>query len=237
MTNPKIKGVGILSASNEAGRTLSTSENNRRDEALRRDLAGYGLRQVQGRFGRVDKPFLSMVNPFLVANVERETVIALGVTYHQFHVIFGEREGKGEDVAMRFELLDADWTARVLSVRRLFAHADRQRSYLGEGFPGDRGRFFVVPAFDEHTFDGVRSIPSSEPLIPCSSAMSDPSNDPEYILAFCRGSKQGSLVAIRREAQEAGIDDINDEQIQRLILAPRAAEKPEFDLEFYMRHL
>ena len=236
MTNPKIKAVGILSASNEAGRTLSNSENNRRDEALRRDLAGYRLRQVQGRFGCVDNPLLSMVNPFLVANIEREIVVALGAKYHQFHVIFTEREGAGEGFAMRLELLEADWAARVVSVRKLFAQAHRRRRDLDQGYPGDRGRFFAVPVFDENTFDGVHSISSSEPLAPGSSAMSEPSNDPEHILAFCRVSKQGSLAAIHREARDAGVV-ISDEQIRRLILVPRAAEEPGFDLEIYKRHL
>ena len=49
-----------------------------------------------------------MVNPFTVVNIARRTVVALGVKYHQFHVIFGVREGEGEDLALRFELVEAD---------------------------------------------------------------------------------------------------------------------------------
>lgn len=149
MTNPKIKTLGILSASNNAGLTLSASENDRRDEALRLDLAGYRLLQVRGDFGCVDKPFLSLVNPFVVANIARETVVTLGAKYHQFHTIYGEKEGEGEDLAVRFELVEADWEAHILAVRRLFAQADRQRRHLEAGFPGDRGPFFVVPNVDD----------------------------------------------------------------------------------------
>ena len=43
---PEIETIGIVSASNEAGRQLSEAENDRRDENLRRDLAGYCSHQV-----------------------------------------------------------------------------------------------------------------------------------------------------------------------------------------------
>ena len=112
--------IGIVSASNEAGRQLSKVENDGRDEALRRDFTGYRLHQVCGRYGRVVNPLLSMVNPFVVYNVARQAVVVLGAKYHQFHVIFGIREGKDEDTAWRFELLEADWAARVVDVTSLF---------------------------------------------------------------------------------------------------------------------
>ena len=66
--------------------------------------------------------------------------------------------------------------------------------------------------------------------------MSNPVNDSEQVLMFCRNSKGGSLVAIRHEAQEAGIH-VTDEQIRRLILVPRAQEQLAFDIEVYKRHL
>ena len=150
-----IETLGIVSASNEAGCLLSEAENDRRDEYLRRDLVGYETHQVWGRFGEVSSPFLSMVNPFAVANVARETVVALGAKYHQFYVIFGVREGGGEDLALRFELVEADGDARALAVRKLFADPHRQRLYLGAGSPDDRGRSFVIPGVDEN-------LPSSE---------------------------------------------------------------------------
>lgn len=62
-------------------------------------------------------------------------------------------------------------------------------------------------------------------------------DDSEPILAFCRSAKQGSLADIRREAKGVGVGHITDEQIKRLILVPREAENPEFDLEVYKRHL
>lgn len=153
--NSGIETIGIVSASNEAGRQLPEPENDRRDEALRRDLAGCGPSQVRGRFGNVDKPLLSMVNPFIVVNMARKNVVALGAKYHQFHVIFGAHEGGGEDLAMRFELVEADGAARVLAVRKLFICVHKQRLYLGAGFPDNRGRFFIIPGVDE-------TIPSSD---------------------------------------------------------------------------
>ena len=148
-----VETIGIVSASNEAGRQLPERENDRRDEALRRDLVGYGPSQVRGRFGKVDKPFLCMVNPFVVVNVAKKTVVALGAKYHQSHVIFGAREGEGEGLAMRFELVEADWGGRVLAARKIFFDAHRQRLYFGAACPGNRGRHFVIPGIDDTDLD------------------------------------------------------------------------------------
>ena len=219
MTNPKIKTLGILSASNNAGLTLSASQNDRRDEALRLDLAGYRLRQVRGDFGRVDEPLLSLVNPFVVANVAREIVVTLGAKYHQFHVIYGQEEGEGKDWAMRFELVGADWEAPVLAMRRLFAHPDQQQRHLEEGFPGDRGRFFVVPTVDEHEFEAVDSISPSESSAPGATLPPEPRKDHEHILAFCRESTRGALDAIRRVARLRGIRPSGDEGLTNGIVS------------------
>ena len=146
---PRVQTVGIVSASNEAGRQLSNAENDRRDEALRRDLTGYLWHQVRDRFGRVDKPMLSMVNPFVVADVIKEAVVALGAKYRQFHVIFGAREGEDEDTAWRFELLEADWTARVVAVRKVFVNERKRRLYLDAGCPDDEGVSFLIPVEHE----------------------------------------------------------------------------------------
>lgn len=141
--------IGVVSASHEAGRQLTEAENDRRDEALGRDLAGYRWHQVQGWYGRVDKPLLSMVNPFVVFNVARQTLVTLGAKYHQFHVIFGARRAGGADSAWRFELLEADNAAQVVGVRKLFANEHNERLYIEAGFPDDRGRFFLVPVEHE----------------------------------------------------------------------------------------
>ena len=178
-TGKRYRGIetfGIVSASNEAGRLLSEAENDRRDEHLLRDLVGYETHQVRGRFGDVSNPLLSMVNPFAVVNVARETVVALGAKYHQFHVIFGVREGGGEDLVFRFQLVEADGAGPVLAVRKLFAHPHRHWLYLDAGSPGDCGRFFVVPGMDENP---AFSESSSTPCPPPQSAMTAdrPSND------------------------------------------------------------
>ena len=154
---PRVETLGIVSASNEAGRQLSQAENDRRDEHLRRDLAGYEMHQARGRFGNVDKPLLSMVNPFIVVNVAKETVVALGAKYHQFHVICGIWEGGDKDLAFRFELVEADGAATVLAVRKLFVHARQQQRCLGAGSPDDRGRRFLIPGFDENPVSGCAS--------------------------------------------------------------------------------
>ena len=68
-------------------------------------------------------------------------------------------------------------------------------------------------------------------------AMPEPASDPDHLVAFRRECKETTLDAIRREAEAAGID-ITDEQIERLILAPRSAPytPPAFDLEYCKRH-
>ena len=67
--------------------------------------------------------------------------------------------------------------------------------------------------------------------------MSDTANNPEDIFTLSPTCTQGfSLVAIRREAKKAEIL-ITDEQIRDLILAARAKQEPEFDIEVYKRHL
>ena len=104
-----IETLGIVSASNEAGCLLSEAENGRRDEYLGRDLVGYDTHQVRGRFGDVSNPLLSMVNPFAVANVARETVVALGAKYLQFHVIFGVRESGGRRFGVSFSTAGSGW--------------------------------------------------------------------------------------------------------------------------------
>ena len=152
-TTSGIETIGIVSASNEAGRQLSEAENARRDEDLRRDLADCESSQSRGRYGDVGKPLLSMVNPFTVVNMTRETVVALGAKYHQFHVVFGTREGAGEDLTWRFELVEADGAARVLAVRKIFPCAHRQRLYLAAGCPENRGRYFVIPGVDDTNLD------------------------------------------------------------------------------------
>ena len=67
--------------------------------------------------------------------------------------------------------------------------------------------------------------------------MPEPVNNPDHVMAFCRASKETTLAAIRREAEAAGIA-ITDEQIERLLLAPRSTSytPPAFDLEYYKRH-
>ena len=73
---PRINTVGILTAQNPDGKPADRKFNEKSMKALERDLRGmnYGYHKIQGKFG-------SDEDSFLVPNMSREDVAALGIKY------------------------------------------------------------------------------------------------------------------------------------------------------------
>ena len=153
---PTIHTVAILSAALDDALEQSEvmKKNVQRNADLLVDLATYSTRQIRGRFGPLE-------NPYVVSNSPRTRLVELGVKYGQDAVIFGYRKG-GKTLGLGFEWICTSTrrgtVGNVEATRTLFLEPrqpvghDEPRGGVNEGDSVSlraKGAPFVIPFFDE----------------------------------------------------------------------------------------
>jgi hypothetical protein len=143
---PSIGTLGILTAQNPGGQAGSPEENRKANANLMADLmaSNYGAIPIEGSYGGPE-------NSFLVPNITRDDITALGIKYGQEAVIWGRKttEEVGEPY-FTFEYIEGDNTIQTRDV-----------SLGGSDVQGKED--FYIPFFDDayegaKPSDGGRSI-------------------------------------------------------------------------------
>ncbi len=155
---PKIKTIAIITAENPQGKEYPSNINKQRNNELKKDIAGgntrfggylrsgfYGYRQIKGRYGNLE-------NPFIINNISREEAVKLGEKYDQDTIIFAEvrQQPEGEDVEMFFEMIKTTGEEKnqTIGTQRVFITLGKE----GESEPQDfysevKGRKFIIPFY------------------------------------------------------------------------------------------
>ena len=144
---PRINTVGILTAQNPDGKPADREFNEKNMKALERDLRGmnYGFHKIQGKFG-------SDEDSFLVPNMSREDVAALGIKYGQEAVIWGEKMMDDNDNPFfRFSYIEGDDTVQNRDVSLSGAEVQSRDDYFSQV----KGRKFFIPFFDD-AYEGAK---------------------------------------------------------------------------------
>ena len=154
---PKIETVGIITAANPSmseRSSVAAETNIWRNAELLHDLATYATRQIKGRFGELE-------HPYLVSNLPRGRLVALGVKYAQDTVIFACCKG-GSTLGMGFELVCTSvakgTVGNAVATRKMLLQPGQQVKEHAQQDGTDRspefsiryrGRRFEVPFFDQ----------------------------------------------------------------------------------------
>jgi len=146
-TVPSIRTVGIITAENPMGKTLSGQENKELNAKLKGHLSRgnfYGYHQVVGKYGVIE-------HPFLIPNMKRDYLLQLGEWYRQKAVIYGySAYPQGGYEKMVFEY----WGDRNTEKEKFQKTAER-RVFMSVGkeeedfYTEVQGRKFIIPFFDD----------------------------------------------------------------------------------------
>ena len=139
---PNINTVGILTAENPQGELLPSWENKELNRLLEKDLRikNYGYSKVKGKVED------NIEQPFLIPNITKEDIIALGKKYNQKSLIWGKKELNDQDaLCFNFEWIEGDETTKTRSIS-----ADDKNIKKGNQFSIPFDEFFI-PFFDDET--------------------------------------------------------------------------------------
>lgn len=139
--------IGIMTAENPKGEKISDAENNKRNEALYRELRNYSGSRVfpiSGNFEGLNE------NSFIVTGIPLETIKQLAKKYQQKAFIYGT----GTNDNMQFHYMEApnfedNSNYEGIQVRRTFIYkpdATQNYSYY-------KGVRFLIPFFDDSYTD------------------------------------------------------------------------------------
>lgn len=138
-----INTIGILSAENPGPRRLSSEENNKRTEMLKKRLRTMGLGFVQPDFGMYgDKE-----NSLIVQNIYKKDLIKLSNAFGQESCIFGSKQKDSEGVYVKWEYIENGVTQGEQTVYTNLAGSDVQSSE--DFYTQVKGRKFKIPFFDD----------------------------------------------------------------------------------------
>lgn len=152
---PSISTLGILTAQNPGGQAGSAEENRKANANLMSDLmsSNYGAIPIEGSYGGPE-------NSFLIPNITREDLTALGIKYGQEAVIWGRKttEEVGEPF-FTFEYIEGDNTIQTRDVSLGGSDVQGKKDF----YSSKKGRKFYIPFFDDayegaKPADGGRSI-------------------------------------------------------------------------------
>tara|TARA_R110000796_G_scaffold220375_2_gene336482 strand:+ start:4012 stop:4764 length:753 start_codon:yes stop_codon:yes gene_type:complete len=152
---PSIGTLGILTAQNPGGQAGSAEENLQANANLMADLVArnYGVIPIEGSYGGAE-------DSFLVPNITRDDIAALGIKYGQEAVIWGRKttEEVGEPY-FTFEYLEGDKTIQTRDVSLGGSEVQGKEDF----YSSKKGRKFYIPFFDDayegaKPADGGRSI-------------------------------------------------------------------------------
>lgn len=146
-TVPSIRTVGIITAENPMGQTLSSKENKELNDKMEAHLRRgnfFGYHQVIGKYGVIE-------HPFLIPNMKRDYLLQMGKWYEQKAVIYGYSAYPQDGYAkMVFEY----WGDRD-TVEENFQKTSERSIFVSVGkeepdfYTEVQGRKFVIPFFDK----------------------------------------------------------------------------------------
>jgi len=152
---PSVDTLGILTAQNPGGQAGNSEENRKANASLMSDLIAnnYGAIPIEGSYGGPE-------NSFLIPNITREDITALGIKYDQEAVIWGRKstEEVGEPY-FTFEYIEGDTTIQTRDVSMGGSDVQGKEDF----YSSKKGRKFYIPFFDDayegaKPSDGGRSI-------------------------------------------------------------------------------
>jgi len=152
---PSINTLGILTAQNPGGEAGNAEENRKANADLMADLmaSNYGAIPIEGSYG-------SLEDSFLIPNITREDISALGIKYGQEAVIWGSK--KTEEVGepyFTFEYIEGNDTIQTRDVSLGGSAVQGKEDF----YSSKKGRKFYIPFFDDayegaKPADGGRSV-------------------------------------------------------------------------------
>lgn len=146
---PSIKSVGIMTAQNPNGQQATPKFNREANKKLEADISKYGFMKIEGKFDVEEKSYL-------INNISREDLIALGKKYGQVSVIYGaiqqkepdkkNNEDEDENKHFVFEYIESE-TGSVGDTREVILTSDQVQNQTNF-YSMINGRKFIIPFFD-----------------------------------------------------------------------------------------
>ena len=151
---PNVDSVGFATAANPQGEALSPKENKERNEQFERALrdANYGFIKIRGKFGSPEKSYM-------IPNISRDHMVALGAEFDQEAVIWGSRQ---ED-KMVFEYIEGHTTIQKRDAVLFGTDVQGKEDYYSQERQS-AGRKFIIPFFDEE-YEIVENFNAPVPLL------------------------------------------------------------------------
>ena len=151
---PSVDSVAFATAANPQGEPLSPKENKERNEQFERALrdANYGFIRIRGKFGSPEKSYM-------IPNISRDHIVALGAEFDQEAIIWGSRQGD----KMVFEYIEGHITVQKRDVVLFGPDIQSKEDYYSQERQS-AGRKFVIPFFDEE-YEIAESINAPVPLL------------------------------------------------------------------------
>ncbi len=150
---PQVKSVGILTAQNPRGQAAGAKFNKEANRELVNFLrsGNYGPIKAKGKFGGEE-------DSYIVPNISRDEVVALGRRFDQESVIWADkRQDKNENPYFQFEYIDSK-SGNTESTRSVHVGSkdvqDREDFYTQV-----KGRKFIIPFFDD---EHARKVPGKK---------------------------------------------------------------------------
>jgi len=153
-----VNSVGIVTAENPYGQQATNEYNKEHQEKLKKDIRhlNYGYIQIKGKYG-------SEENPFLIPNITKDHIIALGRRFEQESVIYGEKFSDEEKTYFRWQLIMCDSGKATKTVYKNISN-ERDIESRGDFYSAVKNRRFYFPFFDEVESDSQPSKAHSTPI-------------------------------------------------------------------------
>jgi hypothetical protein len=165
---PEVDSVGIITGYNPSSVPHAKTYNKTMNKQLMSDLraGGYGPLKIRGKFGGNPE------DSFLIRNITREELIALGQKYGQDAVIWGQKRENPEGAYFDWEYIDHGETVQHRSVSVAQPDVRNRNDFYSQ----KSGRKFTIPFFDDPYKDyqqqGSRIVLPQEPAQEPAAAMS-----------------------------------------------------------------
>jgi len=143
---PSVNTIGIMTAENPNAEPTPKNKNKALNKALMSSLraSNYGPIPIGGSFGQKE-------NSFLIPNISREELAALGKQFGQEAVIWASKTETPDGPGMRWEYMEGDRTVQTRDVSMGGSDVQDRGDYYSE----KDGRKFVIPFFDDE-YEGAK---------------------------------------------------------------------------------
>ena len=135
---PSVKSFGIMTAHNPDGKPATPKFNHEANKKLEADIHKYGFMKIGGKFDIEE-------SSYLINNISKEDLIALGKKYGQVSVIYGAQQDAEHFV---FEYIESE-TGSVGDTKQVILHSDNEQKKQNF-YSMIKGTKFVIPFFDSN---------------------------------------------------------------------------------------